>query len=133
MTLKRILLVTISLLFSSSALAAHLDLAWNPNSEPDLAGYKIYYGTGSRDYREWIDVGSATSVRITGLLEDTEYFLALTAYDIGDNESDFSGEVSAYTVVGDEPILPDDQPADGFIFDLSEKNGCFIGKAIRIF
>ena len=89
---RNIFVVAVWLIFPASALADHLDLAWDPNSEPDLAGYIVYYGTSPQNYTDWVDVGSATSTRITGLSEDTEYFLSLTAYDVFGNESDFSDE-----------------------------------------
>jgi len=47
---KMLTAIILSLFFFTPAGAAHLDLAWNANTEPDLAGYRVYYGTGSRDY-----------------------------------------------------------------------------------
>jgi len=32
-------------LFPPHLTASALTLAWDPNAEPDLAGYKVYYGT----------------------------------------------------------------------------------------
>jgi len=117
MILRNIILVTISLLFSSLALAAHIDLAWDPITEPDLAGYIVYYGASSRNYTDWVDVGYVTSARITGLGDDTEYFFALAAYDYYGNDSDFSDEVSGYPIP--DPI------SDG----ASSGEGCFITRA----
>ena len=126
MIFRNIVLATICLLCSSSALAAHLDLAWNPNSEPDLAGYIAYYGTLSGQYTTSLDVGKVTSIRITGLLEDTEYFIALTAYDIYGNESSFSAEASGYALPGADPDYDiSGRPASG--------GGCFIEAASRTF
>ena len=71
-----------------------LTLAWDPNTEDDLAGYKIYHGTHSGDYDSVIDVGNITQYTVTGLEPATLYYLALTAYDTSGNESDFSDEVS---------------------------------------
>ena len=122
MIFKKIFPVVIWLLFPSSALGAHIDLAWDPNSEPDLAGYVVYYGSFSKAYTESVDIGNATSVRITGLSEDTEYFIALTAYNINGIESDFSAEVSGYAIPGNDPgFNPDARAAGG--------GGCFIGTA----
>ena len=40
----------------SSLQAAEATFTWTPNSESNLAGYKIYYGTSSGDYSNAIDV-----------------------------------------------------------------------------
>ncbi|OQX59725.1 hypothetical protein B5M50_02295, partial [candidate division KSB1 bacterium 4484_219] len=73
--------------------AGSVTVSWNPNSETDLAGYKIYYGTQSRNYDKTIDVGNTTSYRITNLSDGLTYYFAVTAYDTANNESDFSEEV----------------------------------------
>lgn len=96
--------ITLSLLFFTPAGAAHLDLAWNANTEPDLAAYRVYYGTGSRDYGEPMDVGDTTTCRLDGLLEGATYYIAITAYDEYDNESQFSEEV--FTDIGGDS-MPD--------------------------
>lgn len=69
---------------------------WQPNSEPDLAGYRIYYGLRSGDYLHVIDVGNNTSWLINDLTSGNTYFFAVTAYDKSGNESDFSEEVSIH-------------------------------------
>ncbi len=73
---------------------AYLDVAWDANQDPDLAGYRLYYGTSSREYTNSLDVGNVTSFRLNDLREGVTYFIALTAYDRMGNESDFSEEVS---------------------------------------
>ena len=69
-------------------------LSWNPNSEPDLGGYKIYYGTKSRKYEMPIDVENSTVYTLSGLEKGTIYYFAVTAYDLSGNESGFSEEIS---------------------------------------
>lgn len=81
--------------------ARELIVSWDQNTEADLAGYKIYYGTSSKQYTQFIDVGKVTSFTVTGLTEGTKYFFAVTAYDTAKNESDFSQEVSATIPVTD--------------------------------
>jgi hypothetical protein len=49
-------------------------LSWNPNTEPDLGGYKIYYGTKSRKYETPIDVGNSTVYTLSGLEKGIKYF-----------------------------------------------------------
>lgn len=62
-------------------------------SSGDIAGYKVYQGTSSRDYDATLDIGNWTSVTIAGLAEDEAYYFAVTAYDLEDNESGYSNEL----------------------------------------
>ena len=68
-------------------------MAWDANSEPDLAGYKVYYGTSSRNYATSRDAGKVYSYTIADLQEGTTFYIAATAYDRYGNESAFSQEV----------------------------------------
>lgn len=108
--------------------ATPLTLAWDPNTEPDLGGYKVYYGIRSGIYDFVTDVGNITRHTVTNLESNTRYYFALTAYDTSRNESDFSEEVSAVT--GDEP---DPAPSGGstptLIDSESSSGGCFIATA----
>jgi len=88
------LILFATLLFSSIDSVAQLRLAWDPNTEPDVAGYWIYYGTASRSYTYSIDVGNVTTYTLQGLTQGVTYYIALTAYDSANNESDYSNEVS---------------------------------------
>ena len=74
--------------------AAQIRLAWDPNTETDVAGYKIYYGTASRNYGYSINVGNVTTYTLMGLMQGVTYYIALTAYDSASNESAYSNEVS---------------------------------------
>ena len=55
------------ILFPFVTHGAEVTLAWDANTEPDLAGYNIYYGTASGDYSDSIDVGDVTEYPVTGL------------------------------------------------------------------
>ena len=83
-----------TLLFSKFGLAAQIRLAWDPNTEPDVAGYKIYYGTSSKSYTGSVDVGNVTSCTLTGLKKGETLFIAVTAYNTSWSESSYSSEVS---------------------------------------
>ena len=78
-------------------------LAWNPSVDTNIAGYKIYAGTASRDYSITNVVAPATSTTttITGLVEGQTYYFAATTYDGAGDESVFSAEAT-YTV----PVTP---------------------------
>ncbi len=86
--------------FYGQAGATDYTLTWDANSEPDLAGYRVYYkanssGQPSGDYDVKIDVGNVTSKTIKDLDSSVKYFFAVTAYDDSGLESDFSNEVSS--------------------------------------
>lgn len=94
-------------LFVSSALVwffqlpVHADqsvlLTWDPSSAPDVAGYKMYFGTQSQDYTNVVAVGNTTNATISGLVAGTTYYFAATTVDSDGDESDFSNE-AIYTV-----------------------------------
>ncbi len=69
---------------------------WNPNTESDLAGYKIYYGNKSKEYSTIIDVGFVNSYSLENLEGNKNYYFSVTAYDIYNNESMFSRETSVF-------------------------------------
>jgi hypothetical protein len=73
--------------------AASVTLAWDPNSEPDIAGYKLYYGKTSGSYESAIDVGNQTSYSISDLEDGKTYYCMVRAYNIFGKESEFSSEL----------------------------------------
>jgi len=79
----------------SSGEIGTINLAWDPNREPDVAGYKVYYGTSPRTYGPGIDVGNVKTFALTGLIKGRRYFISVKAYNTSRHESDFSYEVSS--------------------------------------
>lgn len=69
-------------------------LAWDQNSESDVTGYKLYYGTAPGVYGTTIDVGNTVIGSVTGLTYDTTYYFAVTAYNTEGLESLHSNEIS---------------------------------------
>ena len=69
------------------AIVAQVTLTWDPNSEPDLAGYDIYYGTASGNYQWKTDVGNVTTYTLNGLNIGVTYYFAATAYNTQGLES----------------------------------------------
>jgi len=71
-------------------------LTWDPNTDSDLAGYKVYRATASGAYGAALGTVPAGTVtyQATGLSANTTYFFVITAYDNAGNESSFSNEVS---------------------------------------
>ncbi|MFO7889272.1 MAG: fibronectin type III domain-containing protein [bacterium] len=68
-------------------------ISWNSNTEADLAGYKVYYGTESGNYSKVENAGNTELYSISNLVAGQTYYFAVTAYDESGNESDFSTEV----------------------------------------
>ena len=116
-------------LFPAHLAASSLTLAWDPNADDDLAGYKVYYGTRSRHYDFVIDVGNNTYCKVRYLAPKTRYYFALTAYDTSRNESDFSGEVSAVTGDGPDPAPSGSSTPTLIDSEDSSRGGCFIATA----
>ena len=96
--------IVIGLTFFSMAFAGEITLAWDANTEPDLSGYRIYYGTSSHDYGDPVDVGDVTEVTLIGFDDGATYYFAATAYDEDDNESVYSDElVHTFGVINPKP------------------------------
>jgi hypothetical protein len=97
--------------------AATVTVAWDQNSEPDIAGYKLHYGTSSQTYGYTQDVGNITTCTISDLNEGTTYYLAVTAYNSSGSESGFSKEVvHTIAVQNHQPNIPavPSGPSSGF-------------------
>ena len=78
--------------------AESVALKWNPNSETDLAGYRIYYGTSSAPFAQAMEVHT-NSASVSNLVGGATYTFAVTAYNDAGAESTFSDQVS-YTAPG---------------------------------
>jgi hypothetical protein len=94
-----------------TAYAGDVTLEWDPNTETDLTGYKVYYGTSSRTYSTPIAAGLLSTYTVTGLAPGTYYF-AVTAFNADGMESAFSNEVST-TITGPDTAVPCDANGDG--------------------
>lgn len=105
--MKKLLTILAILAIAGIAQAATVQVTWNPNTEPDLAGYRLYVGEASGQYGEPVDVGNVTGhvMEITPEYGATYYF-ALTAYDTSGNESGYSDEASCFVPDGRAPEKP---------------------------
>lgn len=68
-------------------------LAWSRNTEPDIAGYRVYFGSSSGLHTSEIWVGDQTSVTISNLHEGLRYYFAVTATTTAGIESAPSEEL----------------------------------------
>src|ERR1051326_9121943 len=96
-----VLLACLSLAFAATpVLASQAQLAWdapvqaNGTPVPNLAGYKLYYGTQSGQYQAMIPVGLITTYTVTNLSAGQTYYFAVKDYDATGTESAFSNEIS---------------------------------------
>ena len=76
------------------AAAASVTLAWNPDAEPSVSGYNVYYGSASGVYSQKTSAGRATQVTIAGLTPGSAYYFAASAYNVDGLESSLSAEVA---------------------------------------
>jgi hypothetical protein len=113
-----VVLFLVFFLFSVCAFGGEVTFAWDANTEPDLAGYKVYSGTSRGNYTQSVDVGNTTEYMQTGLQGSVTYYFASTAYDTAGNESGFSTEI-VYTAAPqnhspDPPTTPTG-PSSGYV------------------
>ena len=87
------------LLAATQAAAAQIALAWDANTEPDIAGYIVEYGAGT-SYANSVDVGKVTSWTLANTAAGTSYSFRVVAYNTAGEQSDTStavtGTVTAY-------------------------------------
>jgi hypothetical protein len=114
-----ILLFVILSLLVPAAHAGDVTVAWDPNPEPEVAGYKIYFGTTPGSYTVSMNAGNITSMVISGLEAGVTYYFAAVAYDSSGNESGFSNEISY--------VVPTGASAD--TSSSGSGSGCFIATA----
>jgi hypothetical protein len=108
--MKRQLLLTLAiLLIPAFVFAGDVSFMWDANTEPDLAGYRIYMhtGGGSYDYTqppviECIGVGATVS----NLVEGETYSFVLRAFDTEALESGNSNELTWYEPFPYEGVPP---------------------------
>lgn len=80
--------------------AAQVTLAWDSPTNnvdrtrlTDLAGSRLYYGTASGSYTNFVDVGRMNTATVSNLTDGTTYYFAATAYNHLGEESDFCSEL----------------------------------------
>ena len=113
-----IILSLFFILNNPNAYSAEVMLVWDPNPEPDISGYKIYYSYLSEGDAHGlifgVDVGNQTLCPLFDVIDEEKhgwYSLAVTAYDIYGNESAFSEQVY-YFVSGEGMDTDNDGIAD---------------------
>lgn len=109
--MKWMLAVVMVMAMASPAMAVDLRVLWDENTEPDLAGYRLYQRAEGEAYHmdtPIADVAApAGSLDLLGFPEDgsTTHWV-LTAYDTNGNESGPSNEASYTTSDQTAPNTP---------------------------
>lgn len=105
-----LIMALLLLLTGSLSLAGTISIAWDPVSDADLAGYKVYYGTAPGSYDQVEDVGNVTSTTLIGLDACTHYYIAVKAYDSEGLESvGYSNQVDGLP----RPVVSSSTPNSG--------------------
>jgi hypothetical protein len=104
---------------SNEACAFNVTLGWDPNTESNLAGYRIHYDTDSGPpYRYSIEVALSTpdfnrynpEYTVADLAEGVRYYFVLTAYNDSGLESGYSNEVYVESPFTPPPAPPNTAP-----------------------
>ena len=120
-------LILILLLSTTNTCWAQITLAWDPNSEPDLAGYRIFCRQQgqSYNYNDPVWEGSDTTCTIHGLGDSTTYYFVARAFDTSGNESGDSNEVRYQPSLNAVPTAdagPDQTVDEGTVVTLDGSN-----------
>jgi len=86
--------------------AAQVTLAWDPSPDPNVTGFRVFYGTSSHNYPFNNDAGKNTTFTVSNLQDGVTYYFVVTAYYSSGIESRFSGEVSGVAGAGKGDFIP---------------------------
>jgi hypothetical protein len=92
-SLTRCVVTAAALLVVLQGTASAQTVAWDPNPEPSVAGYRVYIGTQSKTYTKQVDVGDRTSHTPTGLDWSKPLYFAVQAYTETGLSSPLSNEL----------------------------------------
>jgi hypothetical protein len=85
--LNRLALVLALGIMSGNTFAGKVSLAWNASA--GATGYRLFYGTASRNYTALVNTKAARSYTLYGLTAGRRYYFAVRAYN--------ASKVSAYS------------------------------------
>lgn len=93
----------------ATAFCSSVMLDWDPSSDPEVSGYRVYYqadsqaqpfsGSGAAEGSAPIEASTATSATINGLDPASSYYFAVTAYNSQGVESAYSNVVQVQEMV----------------------------------
>lgn len=98
------LLFILALLTSSFAQDVNVTLTWDQNTEADLAGYRVYWGTATREY---VNQAAVVTNRATIAVPRAQFaYIVVTAVNTGEKESGFSHEFVYFATTPGEIRIP---------------------------
>ena len=80
-------------------------LTWDSDTDTQIVGYRLYYGTASASYGQFVDVGNLTTTTLANLASGTTYFVVVTSYNAVGLESLPSNEVSFDLAADPTPVV----------------------------
>lgn len=75
-----VMLLGLCACFSTRA-SQSVSIEWNPNTNSGTAGYVLYAGSSPANYTAQLNVGTNTTVTLTGLTEGKTNYFAVSAYN----------------------------------------------------
>ncbi len=99
------------LLAAGRANAGTLTLAWDANTEPDIAGYVVEYGPASAPFTLSADIGNLTTWTLANATPGVLYSFRVVAYNIYGDRSTPSAVVTAAATTPNGPTLTADRVA----------------------
>ena len=104
---RLLLVLALVLLAGGIASAGTVSLTWDPVVDPDLTGYRVYYGLAPTAMTAVSDAGLVTATTIGGLADCATWYLSVRSYDGGGLESAESTNI----VMGwPRPVVTGSQP-----------------------
>lgn len=120
------------LLSADTAHSFNTSFVWDANTEPDLAGYRVFYREEGQsydfDFPDW--EGTETTCTLYGLDDLITYYFVSRAYDIYGNESENSVELS--TSDGGATLTVSDGGGGGGCFIATAAFGSLIEPHVRL-
>lgn len=102
------------------ATAGSLVLSWDATS--GASGYKVFYGTESGNYTNFITT-STTTATINGLTDCATYFVAVKAFNSAGESPNYSNELSGWSRPGVSSASPSTAiQGDQFVMDITGAN-----------
>jgi hypothetical protein len=108
--LRTLFFLVLAVLLGRTSVAEAAISTWNPNPEPDIAGYILSYGREPGVHPTSIDVGNVTTWEVATLTPGQIYYFVVQAYNTSGMISLPSAEVAFTAPVASPPTLT--QPAN---------------------